>query len=616
MEFLRLLLRFIPQFKWRIISYIFLNILGSICSVFSFIAVIPLIQILFKTSEASFIYEDIGNAHSLSESSDMAVNNIMYYLQEQIVYKGEIWVLTAIGLFIVGMSLLHNVITYFAYWVRIPIRTGISRDLRRDAYDKITNMQLGFFAKENRGDFVSRMTSDVEETDYGIGVTLDMLILDPVKIGTYMVAMIGISPKLTLYAMAMLAIVCLVILTLGQFMQKISLIAQNNRGRILSTFEQTLGALVIIKSYNAQKLFSDKFKIVNEYAQKIFNKQNRYYSIAWPSADFAMTLVIVIMLCVGGRLILTGQSDINPATFIGFLVVFYSIISPLRDIMKCSFGIRKAMASVYRLNKILKIEEEHDNEVSSKHLSTENISSILKIENLSFGYSSVDQTLKDVSIEINSGEKIAILGETGSGKSTLIHLINRLYDNYEGNIFLQGVDIKKVPRADSRRKIAYVPQKPMLFNDTILDNITLKDDNITIEKVVSVTKKIGIHDFIESLPDKYNTIIGDQGCSISGGQQQCISIARAMVREFSILIIDEGTSALDPKLESTVLNDLIYKEDNKTVIIVTHKISSVLNVDRIFVIKEGKIVENGTPKELYQKGGVFRNLALYQNVTL
>jgi ABC-type multidrug transport system fused ATPase/permease subunit len=384
----------------------------------------------------------------------------------------------------------------------------------------------------------------------------------------------------------------------------------------LSIFEQTLGALTIIKSYNAQQLFSDKFKVLNEYAQKIFNKQNRYYSIAWPSADFSMTLVIVIMLCVGGKLILTGQSDINPATFIGFLVVFYSIISPLRDIMKCSFGIRKAMASVSRLNKILKIEEELDNKVNSKHLSTENISSILKIENLSFGYSSEEQTLNDINIEINSSEKIAIIGETGSGKSTLIHLINRLYDNYDGNIFLQGVDIKKLPRANSRRKIAYVPQKPMLFNDTILDNITLKDDNITIDKVVSVTKKIGIHDFIVSLPEKYNTIIGDQGCSISGGQQQCISIARAMVRESSILIIDEGTSALDPKLESTILNDLIYKEDNKTVIIVTHKISSVLNVDRIFVIKNGKVIENGTPKELYQKGGVFRNLALYQNVTL
>ena len=616
MEFLRLLLRFIPQFKWRITSYIFLNILGSICSVFSFIAVIPLIQILFKTSEASFIYKNIGDAHSVSEFSDIAVNNIMYYLQEQIVYKGEMWVLTAIGLFIVGMSLLHNIITYFAYWVRIPIRTGISRDLRNDAYEKITNMQLGDFAKENRGDFVSRMTSDVEETDYGIGVTLDMLIMDPVKIGTYMVAMIGISPKLTFYAISMLSIVCVVILILGQFMQKISHIAQNNRGKILSIFEQTLGALTIIKSYNAQQLFSDKFKVVNEYAQKIFNKQNRYYSIAWPSADFSMTLVIVIMLCVGGKLILTGQSDINPATFIGFLVVFYSIISPLRDIMKCSFGIRKAMASVSRLNKILKIEEELDNKVNSKHLSTENISSILKIENLSFGYSSEEQTLNDINIEINSSEKIAIIGETGSGKSTLIHLINRLYDNYDGNIFLQGVNIKKVPRANSRRKIAYVPQKPMLFNDTILDNITLKDDNITIDKVVSVTKKIGIHDFIVSLPEKYNTIIGDQGCSISGGQQQCISIARAMVRESSILIIDEGTSALDPKLESTILNDLIYKEDNKTVIIVTHKISSVLNVDRIFVIKNGKVIENGTPKELYKKGGVFRNLALYQNVTL
>ena len=416
MDFIKLLIRFIPQFKGRIIAYISLNFLCSTCSVFSFIAIIPLIQILFKLSDKNFTYLETSNIESFSDFLDIIKNNIMFSLQEKISVYGEFKVLLMIGGFVILMSFLFNFISYFAYWVRIPIRTGISRDLRKDAYNKITSMPIKAFTKENRGDFVSRMTNDVEEVEYGIGTTLDMFIKDPIQIIVYIITMIGISSQLTLYAIIMITVVCVFVLLLGQVMQRISFDAQIKRGQILSAFEQTLGILPIVKSFNAQKMFQKKFDILNIKTQKVFNKQNRFYSLAWPSTDFLITVIIVLMLCLGGNLILCGKSDINPAVFIGFLGVLYSIISPIRDMMKCTFGIRKAMASVVRLNKILAINDEIINEKKDSISESKEIP-IIAIKDLSFKYDN-ESVLENISLQINKGQKVAILGATGSGKST------------------------------------------------------------------------------------------------------------------------------------------------------------------------------------------------------
>ena len=614
MDFIKLLIRFIPQFKGRIIAYISLNFLCSTCSVFSFIAIIPLIQILFKLSDKNFTYLETSNIESFSDFLDIIKNNIMFSLQEKISVYGEFKVLLMIGGFVILMSFLFNFISYFAYWVRIPIRTGISRDLRKDAYNKITSMPIKAFTKENRGDFVSRMTNDVEEVEYGIGTTLDMFIKDPIQIIVYIITMIGISSQLTLYAIIMITVVCVFVLLLGQVMQRISFDAQIKRGQILSAFEQTLGILPIVKSFNAQKMFQKKFDILNIKTQKVFNKQNRFYSLAWPSTDFLITVIIVLMLCLGGNLILSGKSDINPAVFIGFLGVLYSIISPIRDMMKCTFGIRKAMASVVRLNKILAINDEIINEKKDS-ISVSKETPIIAIKDLSFKYEN-ESVLENISLQINKGQKVAILGATGSGKSTLLSLLIRLYDDYEGTIQIEGKDIRSYSYNTIRNYITYVPQNPLLLNDSIKNNITLCNDKFSEEDIIRAAKQAEIHDFITLLPDDYNTIIGDRGCNLSGGQQQGISLTRAFIKDSPILLIDEGTAALDPELESNVMSNIINNMNDKTMIIVSHKISTVLNADYIYVFNDGKIIESGNPKELFLRNGYFRSMANLQNIKL
>ena len=614
MDFIKLLIRFIPQFKGRIIAYISLNFLCSTCSVFSFIAIIPLIQILFKLSDKNFTYLETSNIESFSDFLDIIKNNIMFSLQEKISVYGEFKVLLMIGGFVILMSFLFNFISYFAYWVRIPIRTGISRDLRKDAYNKITSMPIKAFTKENRGDFVSRMTNDVEEVEYGIGTTLDMFIKDPIQIIVYIITMIGISSQLTLYAIIMITVVCVFVLLLGQVMQRISFDAQIKRGQILSAFEQTLGILPIVKSFNAQKMFQKKFDILNIKTQKVFNKQNRFYSLAWPSTDFLITVIIVLMLCLGGNLILSGKSDINPAVFIGFLGVLYSIISPIRDMMKCTFGIRKAMASVVRLNKILAINDEIINEKKDSISESKEIP-IIAIKDLSFKYDN-ESVLENISLQINKGQKVAILGATGSGKSTLLSLLIRLYDDYEGTIQIEGKDIRSYSYNTIRNYITYVPQNPLLLNDSIKNNITLCNDKFSEEDIIRAAKQAEIHDFITLLPDDYNTIIGDRGCNLSGGQQQGISLTTAFIKDSPILLIDEGTAALDPELESNVMSNIINNMNDKTMIIVSHKISTVLNADYIYVFNDGKIIESGNPKELFLRNGYFRSMANLQNIKL
>ena len=375
-----------------------------------------------------------------------------------------------IGGFVVLMSFLSNLISYFAYWVRIPIRTGISRDLRKDAYHKIVNMPYLAFSKENRGDFVSRMTNDVEEIEYGIGTTLDMFIKDPIQIIIYLITMFGISSQLTSYGMVLLVSVCTFVLVLGKVMQNISYTAQTKRGEVLSSFEQTLGILPLIKSHNAEVIMEGRFNILNLSVQKTFNKQNRFYSLAWPCTDFFIVSIIVTMLCVGGKLVLSGRSGFGPAALIGFLGVFYSLITPVRDMMKCTFGIRKAMASVTRLNKILAIDDEQCQGNKTWELDKTPINTpLIELENVSCKYDKVN-CLQKVSIRIYSGQRIAILGTTGAGKSSLANLLVHLFDYDDGCIRLSGCDMNQYDVRSIRDSIAYVMQESFLLNDTIYNN--------------------------------------------------------------------------------------------------------------------------------------------------
>lgn len=614
MDFFRLVLRFIPEYKGRITAYVLMNFIASVFSVFSFIALIPLIQLLFGLSDETFEYVETQGISSYNGLLDAAKNNIMYYLQEQIAVNGKTWVLYAIGGFVVLMSFLFNIVSYFAYWVRIPIRTGISRSLRQDAYNKIVNMPLLAFSKENRGDFVSRMTSDVDEIDFGIGTTLDMFIKDPIQIIVYIVTMVSISANLTMYGIALLLVISSIILYLGRIMQRITFQAQTNRGKILSMYEQTIGVLPIVKSYCTENDFSEKFSVLNYDTQRIFNKQNRFYTLAWTCTDFSLVAIIVLILCVSGELILNGQSTIGPATLIAFLGVFYSLIAPMRDLMKCTFGIRKAMASLERLNRVLRIEQE-SNSVKENLLVRHTDEPIIELRGVTFRYEK-DNVLKNVSIKVKNGEKIAILGSTGSGKSTLAGIISHLYNQDAGEVLLNGMDIRKYSVRSVRNNISYVVQDPLLLQDTIFFNITLGNKQYAKEDVVKAAQKAHIHDFIMSLPMQYETIIGDRGALLSSGQKQCIALARAFIKEASVYILDEATSALDPELETLILKELTGVAINNTIIIITHRVSTTIDADHVYVIDDGMIVEEGKPKQLFEKDSLYRSLAIIQNIKI
>lgn len=606
MNFLKLLGRFIPRFKWRILAYILLNFVSSICSAFSFMAVIPLLKVLFGLSAETFEHIDSASISSYSEAVDALVNNTMFALQQQISVYGPSRALLLIGAFIIMMSILSNGISFFAYWVRIPIRTGISRDLRRDSYSKILKMKTPAFSNENKGDFVSRMTSDVEEIDYGIGSTLDMVIMDPVKIIVLVTAMSGISGPLTLFSLILIIISAIIVFLLGKSMTAISLKAQSMRGKILSTFEQAVGALPTIKAFNAERHFEEAFASINDEARSTFNWQNRYYSIAWPSMDFLLTCALVLVLCFGGGIIFKSSNSLQASELIGFLIIFHSIISPMRDILKCTFGIRKATASADRLEKISRIECEN---TSGVELNLTDSEYSIRFEDVSKSYDDIP-VLKNVSFSIMKGENVAIIGNTGAGKSTIARLVTGLISPDRGKIIIGNTDVSETSLQSLRGSVCYIGQDTFLFNDTLLNNITLLSD-VAKDEVIKAIKAVGLLDFIEELPNKYDTVIGDRGMKLSGGQKQCISIARAILANPKILILDESTAALDAENESrigTVLRELMQ---GRTTLTISHQPSCIMSADRVIAIKDGQIVEDGAPSELVGKDGYLSTVSKF-----
>lgn len=610
MKFIKLLGRFIPVFKWRILAYILLMIISSVFSVFSFIAIVPLLKVLFGLSDEAFTYIDPSTITSWSGAMDTMKNNVMFYLQGQINLYGPGRALIIIGGFIVLMSLLSNVVSYFAYWVRIPIRTGVSRDLRRDVYSTITQMKLDAFSDENRGDFVSRMTNDVEEIEYGIASTLDMLIMDPVKIVVFIIAMFGVSAKMTWLSLMLSIIGAAIVFLVGKHMTTISLKAQALRGKILSVFGQTLGGLQIVKSFNLEKRLETSFSVINEETRKVFNSQNRFYSIAWPGMDFFLTIVITIILCVGGVQIFENESLLEASELIGFLVIFYSMIAPMRDMIKCTYGIRKAIASAERVDYVNAVPREFYSGSNLESLSESE--PVLKYQDVNLSYDG-QEILHDINVTVNKGEKVAVIGNTGAGKSTLAKLALRFMDPDSGEVSFFGQNVKRLDLVLLRKSIGYISQEAYLFNDTIFNNISFADENATEEDVKHAAKIAGIHDFIMSLPDAYDTVIGDCGFKLSGGQKQCICIARAILKNAPVLIMDEATSSVDSETETKISRALDDIMNNRTVLIVSHHPREILRVDKVYVLKDGAIVESGTPESLLSEDSYLSRMVKFWN---
>lgn len=612
-DFLKLFCKYVPPYLWRIVINIVLSLLSSVFSVFSFAAIIPVLQILFGISNDVLEPVSLSEVHSYASFLEISKSNALYFLQQQITENGTAWALSIISLFVFVMSLLANTTSYFASYVRVPVRTGILRDIRNELYRKITFMPIGYMEKENRGDVMIRLTNDAEEVDYSLGSLMDILIKNPAKIIVYLATLFSITVSLTWYSMGLLMICILVLVAVGYILKKYALIGQIYRGKLLSKFDETLALLLNIKAYNAESQMVSSFREVSDSTRKAFNRTNRHYSLVFPLSDFTVTAVMALLLYNGGKLILAGEYSLSAEEFIYFLMVFSSIIPCISDIARAGYGIRKAQASVDRINTVLNVSE-NELQVTLENTDNAEVSyynqTAIDLNAVSYSYGEgLGNAVNEVSLSVERGSKIAIIGHTGSGKSTLAKLIPRFLDTNKGQIRFFGKDVKQIKLGDLRNSISYVTQDPMLFNDSIYNNIVFGNPNAGMTDVIQVSQSLGLHEFIMSLPSGYDTVVGDRGTCLSGGQKQCVSLARAILKKAPIMILDEATSALDLETEQKVMK-AIDAIEGLTKIIITHKLSLVKSCDNIMVMQNGTVIQAGSPAELMSSDGYFMNTVL------
>ena len=602
-EFFQLMRRFVAPYKKYLGWAIVLNVLSAVLNVFSFTLLIPILQILFKMDNEVYEFIPWDSSIGLKEK---AVNNFYYYVTDMIAVNGPSLTLLFLGLFLAFMTLLKTSCYFASSAVMIPLRTGVVRDIRVMVYSKVMSLPLGFFSEERKGDIIARMSGDVGEVENSITSSLDMLIKNPILILFYFGTLIVTSWQLTLFTILVLPGMGWLMGVVGKKLKRQSLEAQAKWSDTMSQLEETLGGLRIIKAFIAEKKMVDRFtKCSNEFRDAT-NKVAMRQSLAHPMSEFLGTLLIVVVLWFGGSLILGNNSSIDAPSFIFYMVILYSVINPLKDFSKAGYNIPKGLASMERVDKILKAENKIKESPNPKPL--KGLNEKIEFKNISFSYDGKREVLKDVNITISKGKTIALVGQSGSGKSTLVDLLPRYHDVQEGDILIDGTSIKDVRISDLRGLIGNVNQDAILFNDTFFNNIAFGVENATMEQVVAAAKIANAHDFIMEKPEGYDTNIGDRGSKLSGGQRQRISIARAILKNPPILILDEATSALDTESERLVQEALERLMKTRTTIAIAHRLSTIKNADEIYVLYNGEIVEHGTHDELIQRQGYYKRL--------
>lgn len=611
-EFLLVLRRFIPPYKRYLALSVIFNILSAVLNIFSFMTLIPILRILFKTDDAERVTSLIGwdGVHSLDSFLNYAVNNANYYIQGLITDFGATTTLLVIGLGLAFMTMLKTGAYFLSSATIIPIRTGVVRDIRNQLYRKITSLSLGFFSEERKGDIIARMSGDVQEIENSIMSSLDMLFKNPILIIAYFTTLLLISWQLTLFTIVFVPVFGWFMGLVGRKLKQNSIKAQLLWSDTMSQVEETLGGLRIIKAFCAEEKMNERFDKVNcDYRNNVM-RVNIRQQLAHPMSEFLGTVMIIIVLWVGGILVLNNHTLSGPR-FIYYLVMLYSIINPLKEFSKAGYNIPKGLASMERVDKILQAEVAiHDPE---KPVALNGFKHQIEFRHVSFKYEQ-QWVLRDINLVIPKGKTIALVGQSGSGKSTLLDLIPRYYDVQEGEVLIDGINVKDLGVHDLRQLIGNVNQEAILFNDTFYNNIAFGVDGATREQVEEAAKIANAHEFIMQSDKGYDTNIGDRGGRLSGGQRQRVSIARAILKNPPILILDEATSALDTESERLVQDALERLMKTRTTIAVAHRLSTIKNSDEIYVLHEGRLVESGTHDELMVKNGYYKKLHDMQEI--
>ncbi len=599
--FFKILRRFVPPYKKQLALNIVFNILAALLTLFSFALIIPILEMLFELNTATYSYTPWGSA----SIDKVVVNNFYYYVQTIIASSGKSVALACIAAALVVMTGLKTGSAYMAAFFMISLRTGVVRDLRAMIYNKLVSLPIGFFSSERKGDVMARMSGDVTEVENSIMMSLDMMFKNPIMIVVCLAMMLFVSWQLTLFVFILLPVAGLIMGRVGKYLKRASLEQQNQLGTIMSNIEETISGLRIIKAFNAEDKVMRRFAGENEKYRNISRRMNRRYELAHPMSEFLGTATIAVVLWFGGTLILNGTDAITAPKFIYYMVIFYSIINPAKDFSKASYNIQRGMASMQRIDKILGANNPITNPAEPVELTA--LSQGISYNNVRFRYQDA-WVIDGVNISIPCGKTVALVGQSGSGKTTIADLLPRFYDVNEGSITIDGVDIRNFSVSQLRSLMGNVNQEAILFNDSFFNNIAFGVENATLEQVEQAARIANAYDFIMASEHGFDTNIGDQGCKLSGGQRQRISIARAILKNPPILILDEATSALDTESEHLVQEALDKLMHGRTTLVIAHRLSTIKNADLIYVMHDGKVVEQGRHDQLMALGGNYKHL--------